>query len=67
MSLAIDYSDGKFELGKNTLILGLQNKGKTNLVLTNIFLRSYFLRYSGTFLNCLYRLAFWTIHFEEFG
>ena len=39
MSLAIDYSDGKFELGKNTLILGFQNKGKTNLVLTNIFLR----------------------------
>lgn len=39
MSLSIDYSDGKFELGKNTLILGPRRKGKTKLVLTNIYLR----------------------------
>lgn len=40
MSLAIDYSEGKFELGKNTLILGPYGSGKTNLILTNIFLRN---------------------------
>jgi len=33
----IDYSDERFVLGKNTLIIG--GKGKTNLILTNIFLK----------------------------
>jgi len=39
MSLSIDYSDNRFELGKNTLILGPRHRGKTNLILTNIFLK----------------------------
>jgi len=39
MSLTIDYSEGRFELGKNILILGPRNSGKTSLVLTNIFLK----------------------------
>ena len=39
MSFVIDYSDGKFELGKNILIIGPESIGKTNLVLTNIFLK----------------------------
>lgn len=38
MSLTIDYSLGKFELGKNVIILGPRARGKTDLVLTNIFL-----------------------------
>ena len=39
MSLSLDYSDGRFELGKTTLILGKRLSGKTSLVLTNIFLK----------------------------
>lgn len=35
----IDYSQDKFSLGRNTIILGGRGKGKTNLVLTNIFLK----------------------------
>ena len=39
MSFSIDYSEGRFELGKSTLILGKKSSGKTSLILTNIFLK----------------------------
>lgn len=39
MSMAIDYSDGRFQLGKNVLIIAPKNRGKSNLVMTNIFLK----------------------------
>lgn len=39
MSFAIDFSDGRFEIGKNTLIVGQKKSGKTSLAMTNIFLK----------------------------
>lgn len=39
MSFSIDYSEGRFELGKSSLILGKKSSGKTSLILTNIFLK----------------------------
>jgi len=39
MSFVIDYSEDRFQIGKNTLILGQNSTGKTGIVLTNIFLK----------------------------